>query len=238
MVTVDLKRLKIAQGMMVLDVGCGTGRHTCAVSRCCKNMVIGTDIDFNALKETRRRLVWERKLGVQRGSWALVVSDVGKLPFKDEYFDLVICSEVMEHIVDQETAISELVRVLKPGCDMVISVPRYFPERICWAISKEYNSTTGGHVRIYRAHDIVKSFERKGLQKWALHFAHGLHSPYWWLKCIVGVHREDSRLVNLYHKFLVWDMMKSPWITKLLEKILNPLIGKSAVFYFRKVRNA
>ena len=40
--------------------------------------------------------------------------------------------------------------------------------------------------------------------------AHGLHSPYWWLKCAVGVDNDDHPLVKAYHQVLVWDIMRTP----------------------------
>jgi hypothetical protein len=46
--------------------------------------------------------------------------------------------------------------------------------------------------------------------------------------------KESSKIINLYHRFLVWDMMKKPLITKILEFVLQPLIGKSVVLYFEK----
>ena len=67
--------------------------------------------------------------------------------------------------------------------------------------------------------------------------AHGLHSPYWWLKCAVGVDNDENPLVKAYHQVLVWDIMRTPrWstLTRAAEKVLNPLIGKSMVLYLRK----
>jgi hypothetical protein len=64
--------------------------------------------------------------------------------------------------------------------------------------------------------------------------AHSLHAPFWWLKCLVGPDRKDSSAVNLYHRFLTWDIMKKPRVTGWLEKLLNPVMGKSLVLYFRK----
>jgi hypothetical protein len=68
----------------------------------------------------------------------------------------------------------------------------------------------------------------------AHHHAHGLHSPYWWLKCAVGVGDDDHPLARAYHRLLVWDIMKRPVSTRLAERALNPLIGKSLVLYARK----
>jgi len=168
------------------------------------------------------------------GKWIISVADITSLPFQDNYFDLVICSEVLEHIPDDQSAMKEIVRILKPGKTLVVSVPRYFPERICWALSDEYYNANQGHVRIYKKNKLVRSLENKGLRNWSAHFAHSLHAPYWWLKCLVGPTRGDSSIVNLYHRFLTWDIMKKPAVTRFLEKLLNPVAGKSLVLYFTK----
>jgi hypothetical protein len=50
----------------------------------------------------------------------------------------------------------------------------------------------------------------------------------------VGLRRTNARLVNLYHRFLVWDLIKKPRLTRVVERILNPILGKSLVVYARK----
>ena len=37
-----------------------------------------------------------------------------------------------------------------------------------------------------------------------------------------------------YHRLLVWDLMENPAVTRILEKCMNPIMGKSVVMYFRK----
>ena len=58
--------------------------------------------------------------------------------------------------------------------------------------------------------------------------------PFWWLKCLAGPARKDVRLVNLYHRFLTWDLMQKPRITGCAERLLNPILGKSLVVYCKK----
>jgi SAM-dependent methyltransferase len=235
MITVEFNRLPIKAGYKILDIGCGSGRHTCAASRLEKVVVIGSDVSLDEVKEARNRLRYQEDLGeVGGGIWATLVADITGLPFPDHYFDMVICSEVLEHIPDQQTAVKEVSRVLRPGGDLIVSVPRYLPERICWALSDSYHQTANGHIRIYKKKELVALIEGSGSRLWASHFAHSLHTPYWWLKCLIGPKREDAILVNWYHRFLVWDMMKKPRITRFLERLLNPLLGKSIVFYLRK----
>ena len=55
-----------------------------------------------------------------------------------------------------------------------------------------------------------------------------------WIRCAVGVRDDDNWAVKLYHSFLAWDIVKRPLLTRLLEKIADPLMGKSVVMYFHK----
>lgn len=238
MITVDFDRLSLKPGARILDVGCGSGRHTDAASRVQRVVTIGLDIRFEDVTAAKERLRFAKELGESGGGFcAVMTADINCLPFKDSFFDLVICSEVLEHIPDHESAVSEILRVLAPGKDLVVSVPRYIPERICWALSRDYCNSNDGHIRIYKKDELTGLLERAGAKKWKTCYAHSLHTPYWWLKCLVGPTREDSRLVNLYHAFLVWDMMKRVRITRMLDSLLNPVFGKSLVLYLRKDRD-
>jgi SAM-dependent methyltransferase len=160
--------------------------------------------------------------------------DALSLPFADAEFDRVVASEVLEHIPADTDAIAELARVLRPGGTMAVTVPRWLPEKVCWALSDAYHEVEGGHVRIYTGDELVAKLVAAGLVYEGRDHAHGLHSPYWWIKCAVGVDRDQHPLVKGYHRVLVWDIMKKPLATRLAERALNPLIGKSLVLYLRK----
>ena len=238
MLTVNFDRLNIKPGFRILDIGCGSGRHTCGAYQCQDVTVIGSDLNSDDLNQARERLLFHDQLGEHGGgTWALSAADITCLPFKSESFDLVICSEVMEHIPDQHGAVHEMVRVLKPGNNLVVSVPRYWPERLYWALSKDYANSNQGHIRIYTSGALTRLLEGHGLTKWGVHHAHSLHTPFWLLKCLVGPTRSDSKVVNLYHRFLTWDIMAHPRITRFLDYLLNPILGKSIVFYLRKDAN-
>ena len=235
MITVDFKRLKIRPGCRILDIGCGTGRHTSAAFQLEKITVIGADRNINDLCEAGDRIQLHERLGEHGGGrWGLAAADITGLPFKNNVFDLVICSEVLEHIARDDIAASEIIRVLKPGHTLVVSVPRYLPERICWALSRDYTATDNGHIRIYRKNKLIRCLEGFGLKHWAVRYAHSLHTPYWWLKCLVGPNREDATLVNLYHRFLSWDIMDKPRLVGWVDRLFNPVLGKSLVIYFKK----
>ncbi len=165
-----------------------------------------------------------------------VGGDALHLPFPDASFERVIAAEVLEHLPDDATAVAELVRVLRPGGTMAVTVPARFPERVCWALSDEYHAPAvpGGHVRIYSAAGLQALLRRHGLAIVATHRAHALHSPYWWLRCTVGPADDDHPLVRAYHRFLVWDITRSPRAARAADALLNPVLGKSLVVYARK----
>jgi ubiquinone/menaquinone biosynthesis C-methylase UbiE len=157
-----------------------------------------------------------------------------QLPFADGEFDRVVAAEVLEHIPADIQAIDELVRVLRPGGTMAVSVPRWFPEIINWKLSDDYHNVPGGHIRIYSDKELIGKVVNAGLEFEGKDYAHGLHSPYWWIKCAVGVKNDDHPLAKAYHRLLVWEIMKQPKAIKVAGAVLDPLIGKSMVLYFRK----
>ena len=237
MLTVDFRRFPVRPGDRVLDLGCGGGRHAFEVYRRGAN-VVAFDLDpselgpvtgmFGAMREAG-------EAGSQVGATA-VSGDATAMPFGDGTFDRVIAAEVLEHVLDDQRAMNELARVLRPGGLAAITVPSWLPERICWALSTEYHEVPGGHVRIYTRVELEAKLARAGLEVGWHHHAHGLHSPYWWLKCAVGVHDDKHSLVGAYHRMLVWDIMRKPAATRFAERALNPLIGKSLVVYAVKPR--
>ena len=235
MLTVDFDRLGVTPGERVLDMGCGAGRHAFELYRRGARV---TALDRNAeeLREVGEMCVAMRLEGqVPEGASAQTVEgDALALPFPDGSFDRVIAAEILEHIPDDERAIAELVRVLRPGGTIAVTVPRWLPERVCWALSDEYHANEGGHVRIYRASELAARLTAAGLEGTGYDHAHALHTPYWWVKCAVGVRDDDHPLVRAYHRLLVWDIMKAPALTRTAERMLNPVIGKSVVLYARK----
>ncbi len=146
----------------------------------------------------------------------------------------MVAAEVLEHLLEDRAAMAELVRVLRPGGTIAVTVPRWWPERVCWWLSDAYHQVEGGHVRIYGFRQLVGRLRAAGLAYDGRHHAHALHAPYWWLKCAVGVDDERHPLVRAYHRLLVWDIMRRPRVTRLVERVANPLLGKSLVVYLTK----
>jgi SAM-dependent methyltransferase len=162
------------------------------------------------------------------------VGDATCLPFADGSFDKVIAAEVLEHVPADQAAMNEIARILRPGGMAAVTVPAWMPERICWRLSDDYHNNEGGHIRIFTQRELVTKLTRSGLTVAGSHRAHALHSPYWWVKCAVGVHDDEHPLASAYHKLLVWDIMSKPAVTRLADQVLNPVLGKSLVVYAGK----
>ena len=234
MLTVDYDLLDLRPGMTVLDLGCGEGRHAFEAYRRGAR-VVAVDRGVSEVETTKRWLgaIAEAGEAPTGARYEVVRADLLALPFPDGSVDRVIASEVLEHIPDDATAMAEIARVLKPGGTVAVTVPRYGPERVCWALSDAYHANEGGHVRIYRGEVLRVRLAAAGLVPGGQHHAHALHAPFWWLKCAVGVDR-DSAAVRAYHRLLVWDLTQRPWPTRFAERLLDPVIGKSLVVYAEK----
>lgn len=235
MLTVDFDRLGVEAGDRAIDIGAGAGRNSFELYRRGADVVAfdRSAEDMKAVGDMFAAMELEGQ--VPEGALARAeVGDALALPYDDETFDVVLISEVLEHVPEDDRAIAEFVRVLKPGGVAAVTVPRWLPEQICWALSDAYHEVEGGHVRIYKADELAAKLTAAGLTVRGRDHAHALHSPYWWLKCAVGVDNDDNPLTKAYHRLLVWDLMQGPWLTRTAESLLNPVLGKSVVFYLEK----
>jgi 2-polyprenyl-6-hydroxyphenyl methylase/3-demethylubiquinone-9 3-methyltransferase len=95
-------------GMKVLDVGCGGG-YACEHLARCQAVVSGTDLLEESLREARDHAT-QSNLRIDYR-----LCSVERLPYDDEVMDSVTCFDVLEHIPDKQTTLSEIYRVLKPG---------------------------------------------------------------------------------------------------------------------------
>jgi SAM-dependent methyltransferase len=236
MLTVDFERLGLQRGERLLDLGAGGGRHA---FQAMKLGAVTTALDYSAadlkdvLATTGGMLALDEITYEQFGG--AVNGNALDLPFPDNSFDRIITSEVLEHIWDCERAVTEIVRVLRPGGRLAATVPTYWPERVNWALNWRYHDVPGGHVRIFKQREFESMLERAGLYLRGSHHAHAYHSPYWWLKNICGLDNPDALPVRKYHDFLVYCIEHHDGALARAERLLNPVLGKSLVVYGEKV---
>lgn len=231
MQTIQANKLSLRPGMRVLDLGCGRGRHAHALGQQNGVVVVGLDRNLDDLATTREGFA----LFPAKAGGHVVGGDAYRLPFADHSFDAVVCSEVLEHLHDYRAALSEIARVTKPAGCFALSVPRAWPEAICWRLAPQYPREPGGHVRIFNAKALKRDVVNAGFSPVGRgYFAHGLHSPYWWLKCALWQRRDDHPVIKAYQRLLEWDILQRPWLTRALDAALNPVMGKSVVFHFTR----
>lgn len=238
MLTVDYDHLDLEPGMRVLDLGAGFGRHAFETARRGAH-VVAVDLSVEELAATTATFAAMYLDGELSGVNSTTVSQADglRLPFRDGSFDRIIASEVLEHVRDDLGVMAELHRVLAPGGRVAATVPAAIPEQICWWLNEAYHApiSVGGHVRIYGEPELRTKLTLSGFVPVHSHRAHALHSPYWWLKCAVGLDNEHNPLVKAYLKLLTWDITDAPALTRISERLLNPVLGKSLVIYADRV---
>lgn len=104
-----------ANPLRVIDVGCGTGHLLLALSNRLHTplRLYGLDFSDSAVRRSRQLVP----------SVEFVVASAYELPYPDDNFDMVTCTETLEHLQWPEEALKEMFRVLKPGGQLVVTVP-------------------------------------------------------------------------------------------------------------------
>ena len=234
MLTFNFKKLtlKNPNGLM-LDLGCGEGRHIFgAMEEFPDLQCIGLDPHIESLTKAFEGLDFLESISNKKTNF--LSGSAYSLPFPDNSFDLVVCSEVLEHLHEYKDAIAEISRVLKTGGSFLASVPAELPEKICWALSKDYQNQPGGHLRIFNKKSLIEDISQNDLQFEYSERFHSIHSAYWWLRCLFWKTQDSNILIKLYKKVLERHILKKPLLIDQIDKIFNPVLGKSIALYFIK----
>ena len=233
MLTFNFKKINLSSKAKILDVGCGEGRHIFGSLQAFNQpYCIGYDHHIPSLNSCKEGLEFFKELDT--GGSIFMQGSVYKLPFADDSFDLIFCSEVLEHLDDYHLALNEIHRVLKTGGKFLPSVPSFWPEKICWTLSTGYQNMPGGHVRIFKKKQVISEITNHGFNYESSERFHGLHSAYWWLRCMFWNTQESNWMVKKYKQFLEYQILQNPYWLQKLENMLNPVFGKSIAYYFQK----
>ncbi|MDP8957031.1 MAG: methyltransferase domain-containing protein [Actinomycetota bacterium] len=156
------ERFRVIRSMVdgstrILDIGCGSSRILQSLPQ-----AVGLDMQI-------RKLRWLRAPGRQ-----LVQGSLSQLPFDDESFDAVICSEVIEHIPREEIDLTDMVRVLAPGGALVLGTPDYgtWTWRTLEGMYKKVfpQGYATEHINPYTRQDLRREIERLGLIVWDVQY--------------------------------------------------------------------
>ena len=233
MLTFDFNRININPEGTMLDLGCGEGRHIFGLMEKFPDLkCIGLDPHIESLDKAFEGLKFLESISNTKTNF--LSGSAYSLPFSDDSFDLVVCSEVLEHLHDYKDAIKEINRVLKPGGQFLASVPAEFPEKICWLLSEAYQNQPGGHLRIFKKNELIEEVAEHNFSFESSQRFHSIHSAYWWLRCLFWKSQESNIIIKGYKKILERHILKKPFFLDLIDKIFNPILGKSIAFYFVK----
>ena len=226
--------IKAAAGAgRLLDWGCGYGHMSYLLARRGFEVTGLTMPDENNLSESWNLLIREQGFDVT------VAADDVLLPFEDEAFDVVLSCGVLEHVPDDRAILSELIRVLRGGGLLVVSVPDEYSERLLWRFSSRYRTHPGGHVRIYRRRDISALMEEHGAPPFATEFRHSLESIRWLIHSTIDREWGKPGLVTRAIRWLLDTPSHRNWrILAWSDALGNRLLPKSIVLYGRKLEQA
>jgi ubiquinone/menaquinone biosynthesis C-methylase UbiE len=205
--------------MDVLEVGCSAGGYVVLARSMGARRVAGVDVDKDALRRAREWAAQQRNgAGI-----AMSVASVTELPFPDETFDLVICTEVLEHVPDARAGLAEIFRVLRLGGTLAVSLPNvvsYF-----WGVER---------CRPVRA--IARMMGRRCDDDWE--FLQHLRFPFWrtlWLVRAAGFEVRRRVAVNVLPlplKVIVPRLMRwSPGLVRGLVRF-DQVVGRMWPFCY------
>src|SRR5262249_34058060 len=152
----DFPEFEITADDTVVDVGCGGG-DVCLYAGKLGASVIGLDIEPELVNRTARAMR-EMALGSFRG----IVSDANPIPLPHGLATVVVATEVMEHVPDPASFLSELVRIGRPGARYLLSVPDPRSESIMKLIAPEWYWQPPLHIHVYQPEELDRLFASAG----------------------------------------------------------------------------
>ena len=153
----------------LVDIGCGTGANLPMLREAVGPQGAVFGLDFSPLA-----LQWARSEGeIEGGQIHLSQGDALALPLRDNCADIVTMLDVLEHLSDDNRALSEVHRILKPGGALILSVPAY---QHLWSAHDEALH----HFRRYEKAGLNRVLRQAGFKVWRLSFAMSAMPPIAW----------------------------------------------------------
>jgi SAM-dependent methyltransferase len=178
----EIERACIFPDARVLDVGAGTGANLRMLRASRFTRVTGLDDSDEAI-----RLCAAKGLGFVRKG------DIRAMPFADASFDLVLATDVIEHVDDDGQAVAEIARVLVPGGRALITVPAF---QSLWGLQDRQAL----HKRRYRLRPLLELLRSRGMQvECSYYFNYILFTPIWIARRLIdlfGVTLDSENKLN------------------------------------------
>lgn len=185
----------------ILEIGSGSGRHGIRIAQDFpQSHVVLTDISGESLNLIRSLI---EKLGVKNTE--TIKEDVLNLSFPDNKFDVVFCNAVIQYLSNYELAVSEMLRVLKPGGRIILSVVNFWnlPYLLDRKILRR-NNYPHGQERPFKKNELRKLLSRKGIKLIAndgYYFAYGVIRLQYISRIFKPIGRIINRLVKIIDPF-------------------------------------
>lgn len=194
----------------ILEVGCGIGNFTNALTSF--GRIFAMDIDKNYINKT--------KLLLSEGQVGLGDIERGKYFFGSQTFDSIVCLNVLEHIENDERALTNLLKLLKPGGTLIVLIPAH--PFLYGAIDKSI-----GHFRRYMKKELSQKMEKIGFKIIQSRKINFLGAIGWF---IAGRILNESKVED--KKIKIFNLLAPFFLT--FEDIIEPIIGTSILVIAKK----
>ena len=144
----DVVKFILPEGDNLLDIGCSVG-NLMLIAKDKYEKIYGIDISEVALSKAKKLGYKTKKVDLERD----------KIPFENDFFDCVVCLEVIEHVMDPEKLLLEIKRVMKRGGIAIISTPniRFLKNVYDLAVRGTFmDRMWAGHIRFFTYRDMIK----------------------------------------------------------------------------------
>jgi SAM-dependent methyltransferase len=196
----------VKPGMNVVDIGCGDGGYA---SFCAK---MGANITFVDMQEAKVRALEERLKNVAAGEVEGIVSECNPIPISDGYADLVISTEVLEHVRNPAEFLSEIVRVGTQDATWVLTVPDARGENLVKNIAPPVYFEEPNHIQIFSSDDFEELVRSCGLDIVRHEYLAGFWAIFFLLKWATAMPGE-TLTDNVQPATILW--------TQTWEEVLN-----------------
>ena len=195
----------------LLDIGAGAGRQSLLLSE-----EFGLQVDSLENSEFGQKAILDKGLN-------LIYASATSIPMPNNYYDGIVAMDVLEHIPEDEKAISEFFRVIKPGGNLFITVPAF---QFLWSS----HDVAVDHVRRYSKRELVRKFEEAGLEVNYIRFWNSILFPLGLISrliCSASDLKMPSALVNRLLKFIIKLERNS--------RLIGKIPGTSLILFATKI---
>lgn len=197
----EIKKLMGENKNSVLDIGTSTGTNLRMLKSLGFNNITGVDSNSDAIRYCKEKEFYN-----------MIEGTILNLPFEKDSFQLVLATDILEHVKDDSKAVKEIVRVLKPGGIALITVPT-FPS--LWGIQ----DVAGQHYRRYKRKELMNLLRTNGLlvdENDCYYFNFFLFVPIWIARKGIRILQENLGLLkNIKHE----GQINTNFLNALLYKI-------------------